>query len=131
MGMRTLFIVAILFFPAVLLAESELEKTMKEMRLAYKELKRSLSAPSTESASEPVERLLRIVKRAEEVQLDQRDDEYRKNLKELRKNGEALLSWDNNEDELKIKIRTVRESCVSCHKAFMNPVKRFFVDITF
>lgn len=116
-----------------LFANDETEKTMKEIRMGFKELKKSLREQKIEVSEELMDKFLVLVEKAEKIKLDERQEEYDKKFVDFKKSSEAMkiLIKDKNFDEAKERINKVRKSCTACHREFMNPVKRFFLELSY
>jgi len=117
----------------LLFANEELEKTMKDLRLGYKELRDSIKSGSMEDIKRRAEDFITIVNKLEKIKMEEQQEVYNRSFKKFKEANDELWSaiTAGKSDNFKEKLAGVRKSCNSCHKEIMSPIKRFFVELTF
>jgi len=125
-----LITISIFLLTWVLYAD-EVEKLMKEVRLTYKELKKETKIMNEVALKDLLGKMNTLSGKMDELRIEENQEkfselsrEFSEKVKEL----EVLLEGKNPENFQK-GMDGFKKTCVKCHSTFMNPVKRFFVDL--
>lgn len=116
---------------AGILYADEVEKLMKEVRLAYKELKKESKSMNEVALKDILEKMNALVEKMKKIKVEENQEKFNEltgkfsgKLSEL----DALIEHKNPE-EFRKGIDELKNTCIKCHSTFMNPVKRFFLDL--
>ncbi len=109
----------------------ELEKLMKEVRLAYKELKKESKNMDTTVLKKLLQKMDSLGEKMKEQKIEENQERFNELSQEFRSKVQELIVLSERKDpeEFRKGMGELKQTCVKCHGAFMNPVKRFFLDL--
>lgn len=125
-----LFSMLIFLFTGVLHAD-EVEKLMKEVRLVYKELKKESKKMDENALKDLLGKMNTLSEKMKELKVEENQEKFNELSREFSQVLKDLdiLAEQKNPDEFRRGMDELKKTCVKCHGAFMNPVKRFFLDL--
>ncbi len=131
MKKRFISISIMLFQLTAVLYADDVEKVMKEVRLAYKELKKEVKSMDEDALKDLLAKMNSLGEKMKEVKIEENQEKFNELSGEFRNKIKELntLAERKDPEEFRRGINELINICVKCHRTFVNPVKRFFMDL--